>query len=217
MFHGIRCAARLASRLFAPSALCLLAVFALCLVVVALGPLQVRAADTQEDQQKMVQEYMKMMAPNKNHAYFNDLVGKWDVKTTAWMAPGQEPVVSQSSCEASVILGGRFLMMKFAGTMFGQPFEGLEVVGYDNLKNKYVTFWIDNQSTGFYLTEGTRDTLTRVETETGDWPDPMTGKSIKVRSITKFVSKDEYVYELYTTPPGAKESKSLENRSTRKK
>jgi hypothetical protein len=209
--------ARLASRLFVPSALCLLAVFALCLVVVAFTPLQVRAADTQQDQQKMVQEYMKMMAPNENHAYFNDLAGKWDVKTTAWMVPGQEPVVSQSSCEASVILGGRFLMMKFAGAMFGQPFEGLEIVGYDNLKKKYVTFWIDNQSTGFYLTEGTRDTLTHVETETGDWPDPMTGKSIKVRSITKFVSKDEYVYELYVTPPGAKEFKGLENKSTRKK
>ena len=217
MSHVTRCAARLASCLFAPAAFCLAAVFALCLVVVAFTPLQVGAADTQQDQQKMAQEYMKIMAPNENHAYFNDLVGKWDVKTTAWMAPGQEPVVSQSSCEASVILGGRFLMMKFAGTMFGQPFEGLEIVGYDNLKKKYVTFWVDNQSTGFYLTEGTRDTLTRVETETGNWPDPMTGKSIKVRSITKFVSKDEYIYELYMTPPGAKESKSLENRSTRKK
>ena len=108
-------------------------------------------------------------------------------------------------------------MMKFTGTMFGQPFEGLEIVGYDNLKKKYVTFWIDNQSTGFYLTEGTRDTLTHVETETGDWPDPMTGSSIKVRSVTKFLSKDEYVYELYMISPDGKEFKSLENRSTRKK
>lgn len=212
MFLGIRNVARLASSLFAPSVLCLLAV---AMVVFAAPRLQ--AADTQEDQQKMMQEYMKMMAPNENHAYFKDLVGKWDVKTTAWMASGQEPVVSQSSCEASILFGGRFLMMKFAGTMFGQPFEGLEIVGYDNSKKKYVTFWIDNQGTGFYLTEGTRDTTTRVETETGDWPDPMTGSIIKVRSITKFVSKDEYVYELYMTPPGAKEFKSMENRSTRKK
>ena len=212
MSFGIRNVARLASSVFTPSVLCLLAV-----VAVLIAPLQVSAADTQEDQQKMMQEYMKMMAPNENHAYFNGLVGKWDVKTTAWMAPGQEPVVSQSSCEASLLLGGRFLMMKFAGTMFGQSFEGVEIVGYDNFKKKYVTFWIDNQSTGFYLTEGTRDTTTHVETETGDWPDPMSGSMIKVRSITKFVNKDEYVYELYMTPPGAKEFKSLENRSTRKK
>jgi len=165
----------------------------------------------------MMQEYMKMMAPNENHAYFNDLVGKWDVKTTAWMAPDAKPVVSQGSCDAQVILGGRFIMMKFTGTMFGQPFEGMEIVGYDNLKKKYVTFWIDNWSTSFYLTEGTRDTLTKAETETGDWPDPMTGGTIKVRSVTTFVSRDEYLYELYMMPEGGKEYKSLENRTTRKK
>jgi hypothetical protein len=175
------------------------------------------AEEPQADQQKMMEEYMKLMAPGANHDYFKDFVGKWDVKSTAWMMPGAEPGVSQSSSESTLLLGGRFLMTKFSGTMFGQPFEGVQIDGYDNLKKKYVTVWVDNSSTGFYFMEGTRDTTTGVLTETADWPDPMSGASVKVRGVTTRKSADEYVYEMYITPLGGKEFKSFENKMTRKK
>lgn len=152
---------------------------------------------SQQDQEKMMQAFMKHMAVTENHAYFKNFVGAWEVTTTAWMQPGAEPAVSKGSAMAELILGGRFLKMEFKGVMFGQPFEGLQIVGYDNMKNKYITFWIDNSSTSFYLLEGIRDKSGKAVADTGIWPDPMTGGETKVRSVTRIVNPDEFIYEMY--------------------
>lgn len=169
------------------------------------------------DQDKMMQAYMKMMAPNKNHEIFKDHVGEWIVMTKAWMQPGADPVESKNSAKIEVIMGGRFMKMTFKGTMFGQPFEGLQITGYDNILKKYVTFWIDSSSTSFYLTKGTLDETGKVMTEEGDWLDPMTGGTFKVRAKSTMISPDEFFHEMYITGPDGKEFKSLENRMTRKK
>ncbi len=175
---------------------------------------------TQESQKmdkEMMEAYMKMMAVNENHTFLKNFVGEWTVETTAWMQPGAEPVKSENMAKAELIYGGRFLQVNFKGTMFGQPFEGLQIVGYDNQKKRYISFWIDSSSTSFYLTEGTRDEKTNVITENGLWPDPMSGTDMKVRTVTTLVSKDEYKFEMFMGLPDGKEFKSMENRSTRKK
>jgi hypothetical protein len=187
------------------------------LVMIATIGLSGVAQQTEQDQQKMMAAYMKMMAVNENHVYLKNFVGEWDVRTKAWMQPGTEPVISQNSSIARLILGGRFLEMEFKGEMFGQPFEGLQIVGFDNFQKKYVTFWIDSSSTAFYLLSGTRDESENVITDTGDWPDPVTGGAIGVRAVTKLVSKDEFVYEMYMIGPDGNEFKTLENRAVRKK
>lgn len=172
---------------------------------------------TQQDQQKAMEAYMKMGAPNENHAYLKNLEGRWKVTSQAWMAPGAPPQTSQSTGSGKLILGGRFLEMEYKGMMFGQPLEGLQIFGYDNLKKKYITFWIDSTSTIFYLTEGTRDAAAKTMTETGLWPDGMTGGMTKVRSTTKWLGPDEFVYELFMIGADGKEFKTLENRAVREK
>lgn len=191
--------------------------FALTLVlglasILAAGPQQ-----SQQDRQKAMEAYMKMMATTENHAYLKNFAGEWNMTSRAWMMPGQAPETSQTTAQGEMILGGRFLKMNYKGTMFGQPFEGVQIIGYDNMKKKYISFWIDNTSTAFFLTEGTRDEASKTTTETGLWPDPMTGGTMKVRAITKMISPDEFSYELYMVGPDGKEFKSLENRAVRKK
>jgi len=169
------------------------------------------------DQDKMMEAYMKMMAPNENHEIFKKFVGEWDVMTKAWMQPGADPVESKNSAKIEVIMGGRFMKMDFKGMMLGQPFEGLQIVGYDNAQRKYATFWIDSSSTAFYLQTGTLDETGKVLNETGEWLDPITGGTIKVRAKTEMISDNELHYEMYMTGPDGKEFKSLENRMTQKK
>ena len=168
------------------------------------------------DQQKAMEAYMKLTAPNENHAFLKNFVGEWNVSTTAWMQPGAPPATSSSTSKAELVLGGRYVMIKYEGLMFGQPFEGIQIVGYDNQQQKYVSFWIDNMSTAFYLTTGTREATTNTMDDTGVWPDPMGGSS-KVHAVTKLVSPDEYTYELYMVGADGTEFKSLENRATRNK
>jgi len=167
------------------------------------------AQQSQQDQQKAMEAYMKMMATNENHDYLKRFAGEWNVSTKAWMQPGAPPESSEGSSKGEMILGGRFIKMELKGTMFGQPFEGLQIVGYDNMKKKYITFWIDNTGTAFYLMEGVRDAAAKTMTETGLWPDPMTGGTMNVRGVTKLVGPDEFTYEMYMVGPDGKEFKSL--------
>lgn len=172
---------------------------------------------SQEDQQKMMEAYLKMSALNENHAYLKNFTGEWAVLTKGWMFPGAEPAVSEGISKGEMLMGGRFLKMHFKGSMFGQPFEGLQIIGYDNLQEKYVTFWIDSTSTAFYMMSGTRDKDTNVTKDTGEWPDPMTGGTMKVRDVIELISEDEFKYEMYMAGPEGKEFKTLEYIAKRKK
>jgi hypothetical protein len=164
-----------------------------------------------------MEAYTKLMATNENHAFLARYAGNWDVTTSAWMQPGAEPAVSHGSAAGEVILDGRFALLKVKGTMFGQPFEGLQIVGYDNLNKNYVTLWIDNTATGFYLTDGTREKGSTTIVDTGTWPDPIAGTCMKVRGVTRFTTPDEYTYELYMTGADGSEFKSMEYRAVRRK
>lgn len=175
------------------------------------------SAQTAQDQQKAMEMYLKLGAVNENHAYFKQFVGEWKAKATMWMMPGTPPATSENTSKAELILGGRFLKMTYSGTMMGQPFEGFQLVGYDNLQKKYVTVWADNTSTAFYMTTGVRDATGKVMTEEGLWPDPMSGGQVKVRNVTKWLGPDEFSYESYMRLPNGQEFKSLEQRVVRVK
>ena len=186
-------------------------------IAVSLVATAALAQEADKEQQKAMEAYMAMMAPNENHAFLANFVGDWDVATNAWMRPDAKPATGQGTYTAQMILGGRFVMMNYKGTIFGQPFEGFQIIGYDNIKKKYETFWIDNSSTSFYLSEGVRDQEGTTLADTGLWPDPMTGGTIKVRDEMKLAGPDAFIYELYMTQPDGTEFKSLQNMAVRRK
>jgi hypothetical protein len=144
-------------------------------------------------------------------------IGQWDVATTMWTFPGEPPTKSNNAYDSSLILGGRFLQMTFKGTMMGMPFEGLQIVGYDNLGGRYVTLWIDSTATSFFQTTGTRDAAANTISETGEWPDALTGRTSKVHAVTKWIGPDAFVYQMYMVMPDGTEFMSMENRCTRRK
>lgn len=179
----------------------------------------VSAGIAQESHQidpEMMEAYMKLNAPNENHEFLENFVGEWVVTTTAWMQPGAEPISSVGTAKAAMIIGGRFLKVDFKGTMFGQPFEGILIMGYDSYQKKNISFWIDSSSTAFYLTEGSRKEGTKKIVETGIWQDPMGGEDMNVRNTTILVSKDEYKFEMVMILPEGTEFKSMEYRAKRK-
>lgn len=54
----------------------------------------VSAQEVQQDQQAMMEAYMKMMIPNENHGYLKNFVGDWDATSTAFYllsGPPSEP------------------------------------------------------------------------------------------------------------------------------
>lgn len=190
-------------------------VTAISLAAVTLGGAAVRAQESGRGQQTATEAYEKMMAITENHAFLENLAGDWKVTTTAWAQIEAEPWVSEGTASGEMILGGRFVMLKFEGAMFGRPFEGYQIIGFDNLKQKYVTLWIDDTGTGLYLTEGTRDKTGKTLTDLGEWPDPITGGTMKVRGVTHLVSPDAFTYDMFVIAPDGSEFQSLHNRAAR--
>jgi len=169
-----------------------------------------------QDQAKTMEAYAKAMAVTEHHRALEFFIGRWDVTSTMWAFPGTPPQTSRNAAEFTSILGGRFVMMTVKGTMMGQPFEAVQVVGYDNMQQKYTTFWIDNNSTAMFFLAGTYDAAAKAWVDKGTWSDPMGGMT-PVRAVVRITGPDEYVYEWFITLPDGKEFKSLENRCVRKK
>lgn len=190
-------------------------VAAMVLGLAALAPL--RAQTSPQDQQKAMEAYMKAAAVTENHAFLKKMVGSWVAQTTLWTTPGQPPTTSQNTFDGTMILGGRFVSLTYKGTMMGMPFEGVQITGYDNLQKKYITLWIDNTSTSFFLLAGPKEAAKDVINQKGEWQDPMTGGMSKVRAAVTFTGPDSYVFEQFMGLPDGKEFKSMEMRCTRKK
>ena len=184
----------------------------LCLAV---APLLAQEKKPDADQQKAMEAFMKVGAVTENHKFLKKYTGSWDCQVKGWMAPGQPPTVSQGTFLGEMRLDGRFLFMDFKGEMFGQPFVGMQIIGFDNMQQKYVSLWLDNTSTLMFMTTGTRQD--NVISETGLWPDPLTGNELPVKARTTWVGADEYLYEQFMIQPDKSEFKSMEMSCKRRK
>lgn len=171
---------------------------------------------SEQDQAKAMEAYMKAGAVTAEHKALEYFAGRWKVESKMWTAPGAPPTESVNTNEGRMILGGRYALLDYKGEMMGQPFEGLQISGYDNLAKAYTTFWIDNSSTSFYLLKGTYDAAKKTYTFTGRWADPLGGDT-PVRMVVRIVSPDVYESETYMALPDGKEFLNMSDRSVRVK
>jgi hypothetical protein len=171
---------------------------------------------SEQDQAKAMEAYMKAGAVTANHEALRYFAGRWKVEGKMWAMPGAPPSESVNTNEGELILGGRYVRLIYKGEMMGQPFEGHQISGYDNIEKAYRTFWIDNSSTSFYLLTGQYDAAKKTYTFSGRWADPV-GGATSVRMVIKIVSADEYTSETYMTLPDGKEFLTMSDRSVRMK
>lgn len=122
---------------------------------------------SQDPMAEMMAKWKEMNAKGPEHKKFEKMVGKWDAQTKMWMAPGAEPMVSKASAEFRLILDGRYIVQKFKGEWMGDPFEGMAIEGFDRVKKKFVSIWMDDMSTGIFKSEGTTDASGKVCTYYG--------------------------------------------------
>lgn len=157
------------------------------------------------------------MTPGKEHAFLAKSAGSWTAKVKSWMDPSQPPEETEGTMETKVVLGGRYIEDKYEGNMFGQPFSGIGVTGFDNFKKKYVSTWIDSAGTGILMMTGSLDKSGKVLTMTGTMDDLMTGKPMKFRSVSTHVDDDHHRFEMWMPGRDGKMFKSLEMEYARKK
>jgi hypothetical protein len=167
------------------------------------------------DFQEIMEIYKKVGTPGEPHKLLAKLEGNWTTRSRGWMEPDKPPVESTGACEQRMILGGRYLRQEYAGDMMGQPFTGINLLGYDNQSGKYQSVWLDTMSTALYFFEGTASADGKVITQECSYDDPVRGPSVW-RTVTRIKDDNTIDFEMFLTPKGGKEEKMMEMTIARK-
>ena len=193
-----------------------LAVTTLCAVLtVSTALAKDKKSEKQMDPQAMMELYKNLATPGEPHKQFASLAGSWTTTTKSWMDPGKPPMESTGSAEMKMLLDGRFLYQEFTGEMMGQPFSGVGIDAYDNLRKRYVTVWLDTMSTGVFTMEGTASADGKTITLKGQHGEPG-GGHMTHRAIWKLVDANTQTFEMYGTHGHGEEMKMIEITYTRK-
>ena len=164
---------------------------------------------------EMMQKWQNYSTPNDNHKVLNKLVGSWTYTSKMWQAPNTPAEESSGTTESQWIMGGRFLQQDVTGAYMGQPFHGMSLMGYNNIKQKYTSIWLDDMSTGIMVGEGTFDQASNTINDEGDFTCPMVNGERPYRTVTTFIDEDHFKYEMYMTDAEGTEFKGMEIMYTR--
>lgn len=172
-----------------------------------------------EEQKAMMEAWAKLAAVNENHKLLEGMVGTWKFHIKMWMDPSAPPQESDGTEVVTALMGGRYVESHTTGTMempgadgkpVSTPFIGMGITGYDNMKKKFVSSWMDNMGTGILMSEGTYDAATKTFTYTSEMDDVMApGTKIPIREVVKVLNPGSHVFEWYETR-GGKEMRTME-------
>jgi Protein of unknown function (DUF1579) len=181
-------------------------------VGLALGSENTEKADP--TMEEMMKKAEAACTPGSAHQALEPLVGEWNVEVKTWMTPDAQPLLSTGTAKTTWTLRGRFVQQEFSGEFMGQPFHGISFTGYDNVREKYRSVWIDDMSTTMVVSEGNADG--KVITLGGSYACAMTGEKDKATTqIYRILSPDKHVFEMHD-PARGEHSKVMEMTYIRK-
>ena len=178
----------------------------------------------QPNEAEMMKQMMALTKLNENHKLLASMAGTWTYTVKMWMAPGAAPSTSTGTAVRKAVMDGRYLTGDYSGKMqmpgadgkmTDMQFHGMSMDGYDNVKKKFVSGWVDNMGTGIMLSDGDYDAATKTFTYAGDY-EPVPGMKTKVREVIKVTDNDHQTMD-YFEDRGQGEMKSMEISYTRKK
>lgn len=160
------------------------------------------------DHEAMMAAYMKAATPGAEHEKLASMTGTYTTTSRWWQAPDTAPQEATGSAERSMILGGRYLVEKYSGTMMNMPFEGMGIFGYDNVEQQYVSTWVDNMGTGIFSMSGNTDARGNLVLK-GQYKDPVSGATKTMRSVSTRTASGEK-FEMYDVAADGTEFKAFE-------
>ena len=187
-----------------------IALLAVALSVGLVPSVQAQQPEPDAAMKAMMAAWTAYATPGEAHKRLAKRVGAWSVKVKFWMAPGTEPQLSDGTSEITAIMGGRYLVEKFRSQLLEGPFEGMSISGYDNIKKKYVSVWVDSMSTGILANEGSTDPGGKSMTFWGQTPDPVAGKYKKTRAVETTIDEKSFRFQSYDIGPDGKEFLAME-------
>ncbi|RMH04055.1 MAG: DUF1579 domain-containing protein [Planctomycetota bacterium] len=187
----------------------------LAAVLLAGAPFAFQALRAQEPQEPsademtaMMAEMQKLAAPGEMHKLLARMEGEWKLAFEMNM-PGAPPMKSTGSSTVRMVLGGRYLQEELKGSFMGMPFEGLNLIGYDNFRKEFHSTWFDTSSTWKTTAVGSYDPATKTLEFHGTMRDIADMEGRPYRMTTTEIDADHFVSEMYDTIPPQGEVKVM--------
>lgn len=144
------------------------------------------------------------------HKELSALIGNWEGTTKTWFEPGI--IADESVMKGTIrpILGGRFVMHEYKGSLNNKPFDGIAIYGFDIPNNKLQCAWIDSfhMGTGMMLSNG--DALENGFSILGSYGGPDIPVPWGWRTVIELIDKDNLVITAYNISPEGQEDKATE-------
>lgn len=184
-----------------------------------------KKSEPQPSETEMMAMMMELAKPGENHKLLATGVGNWTYTTRTWMNPDPSapPAESSGTSVAKEVLGGRYIITEHTGRMpmpgpdgkmTEMEFKGIATEGYDNVRKKFVSTWIDNLGTMIMVSEGVYDAVNKVFTYHAEC-EMIPGVKTKVREVIKIQDENHRTFEFYEDRGGT-EVKVMEIKYTRK-
>lgn len=137
------------------------------------------------------QEQPQFPGPEKEHQWLQQFVGEWSTTSKVKMGPGQPPMECEGSISSRMV-GGLWVVNEMKAEMAGHSVVGLQTVGFDPAKNKYVGTWVDSMVNHLWHYEGTVDPTGKILTLDAEGPNFMAeSKLTRFQDVYEFKSADE--------------------------
>ncbi|WP_026630510.1 DUF1579 domain-containing protein [Dyadobacter alkalitolerans] len=144
------------------------------------------------------------------HNQLQSLIGTWKGTTKTWFEPGV--VADESPMEGTIrpILGGRFVMHEYKGSLTDKPFEGIAIYGFDIQNNKLQSAWIDSfhMGTGIMLSSGAPQASGF--SVLGSYGGPEIPEPWGWRTVIELLDNDNLIITAYNISPEGQEDKATE-------
>ena len=107
------------------------------------------------------QELPEFPGPEKEHQWLHQFVGEWATHSKADMGPDL-PTMECDGSISSRMIGGLWALNEIKGDMAGTPMTGIQTIGYDAAKKKYIGTWVDSMVNYMWHYEGTVDSTGKI-------------------------------------------------------
>lgn len=137
------------------------------------------------------QEPSPFPGPEKEHQWLQQFVGEWSTESTGQMGPGQPPMELVGTISSRMV-GDFWVINEMKADIGGTPMVGLQTIGYDKAKKKYIGTWVDSIMGHLWRYEGNVDATGKILTLEAEGPTFVTEGAVTMyQDIYEFKSPDE--------------------------
>lgn len=151
------------------------------------------------------------------HRLLAQLAGSWTGISRLWLEPDKLTDESPVVGTIQLILGGRFALYLYQGSIQDEPQHGLFTFGYNTLTDRYEASWVDSWHNNTAIMFCTGNATENGFFVLGSYPDPNGGPDWGWRTEVEIMDDDNILITAYNIMPEGGEARATEARLTRVK